>query len=235
MKRSVAIYIRFNDNDANLAHKFKIESYTKDWIEHRMEIFNQYTRVSLENQTNQEFLALLRIHPDSKVLIQEALKKYAPLSSNIIFTADPKKLIADYSKDAEELYLTHIDSDDMYDPDLVQVMHDSQPKKETAVLICQKGYILEHSTGALAHYNNKSPSVFTQIFKTEDYIDVYQHFLDLSHVIMSTLPYEPVKENMFIIVAHDHNTYTKANPYYKYTITDEEERKRIIKQFKLCQ
>lgn len=233
MKRKVAVYIRFNDNDANLANRFKIECLSREWINERMKIFNQYTRISLESQSNQDFLAVLRIHPDTTNLVDEALSQYPSLNDNIIFTPSPKAMISKYTQNTEELYLAHIDSDDMYHPDFIQTLYDSNPRKETAVLICQKGYILEHHTRSLAHYFNKSPSLFTQIFKEEDYTEVYQHFPELSHVIMHTLPYESIGENMFIIVAHDFNTYTKANPYYH--LIDDKEKDIILKKFGLYQ
>lgn len=233
MKRKLVVYIRFNANDLHLNDRFHTNSLSKEWIEERIYLFQNYTRVSLESQTHQEFLTVLRVHPDTVDLVTSCLQKYDKLNDNIIFTTTPKELIRSYITGSDELYLAQIDSDDMYHPNYMKILSEYTPKETTSALINKKGYLYELATDKLCHYSNFSPSVFVQLLPVKEYLNHYIYYPEFSHVFTTHFPHEEFPENNFIIMAHKKNTFTTAPRYYPFEITDSKEKNSILSTFHL--
>lgn len=232
MKRKMIIFSNFNTNTFNLSGNFHVDIFSREWLSYRMKIFMTYTRKSLESQTNQNFLALISIHPDSIAIIDDLLKQYPILPSNIIFTPDRNSLIIDYIKGSDEVFLSKIDSDDIYHPSYISQLYEYEPKKNTAVLINQSGYIYDTNNDLLANYENISPAFYTQIFSVDDYVNVYQYYPEISHVYIQKLPYEAIKRKNFIVVAHNNNVYTHfTNQYKNSLISEDKEKLNVLKEF----
>ena len=233
MNRKTIIYIRFNDNDAALNTRFNVNSLSKEWIEHRMDVFYHYTRKSIEAQSNQNFITLLRIHPDSESLVQSALNNYPKLNDNIIFTSTPKDLIKEYIQGSEEFYLSQIDSDDLYHPCYIQLLTEFSPKEETTAIICQKGYIYDIPNDQLCNFFNVSSAVFAYRFMVSDYLSTYQYYPEITHINMYHFPFESFSENKFMILTHHMNIVTRINPYTGQEIKDKEAKQKILREFHL--
>ncbi|MGL6173104.1 MAG: hypothetical protein ACRC1P_00635 [Cellulosilyticaceae bacterium] len=232
MKKKIVVCSRFNYSDFDLSKRFGIDPLSEDWIRNRLKIFMNYTRKSLENQTNQNFIACLSTYEESMPFINELLKQYPPLPENIIFTPHKEVFINNYIKDGDLFYLVRIDSDDMYHENYIQKMYDYEAKPNTSCLVCKQGYVYNEQEDVLAYYANTSPSIYTQIFSVSDYLSVYQHYLELSHTIAHRFPYEPLMDRNFIIVVHGHNTWQSfLQSYDKHLITDKDEIIRIKKTF----
>ncbi|MHC1750266.1 MAG: glycosyltransferase [Cellulosilyticaceae bacterium] len=235
MNKKIVVFSRFN-SDIALSKSFNVDSTSREWIERRIGIFNKYTRVSLENQTNQNFLAVLTTLPESMTIIQETLEKYKPLSNNIVFTPEKDKVIEAYIKDADVVYIVHIDSDDMYAIDFIEKLQNYTPNSYTGVLVCQKGYLLNDTDFMVATYFNKAPAVFTEIFKVKDYLEMYQNYPTIGHASIIYAGHEVLDERTFITTIHGENTWQQLGPeFYNAVIKNDEERKKILKDFRLIQ
>ncbi len=207
MKTRYVIYTRFN-SDHVLSKKYHV-ALTKEWIKHRMELFNRYTRKCLQLQTNQDFLNIVHIHPDSKLIVEQELLNHPPLPKNIIFTSDKITAIENYLQDADQLFISNLDSDDLYNPHFVQFLHDYKPKENTSALICQRGYIFNSQTHIVDKYFSSSPPFFTQIYTAEEYLSYAKYYPPLAHGYMRFFNYEAITEPMYMIVLHDQNTWPK--------------------------
>ncbi len=208
------IVSRFN-SDIGLSQEYHItDSLTEKWIAYRMEIFNRFTRKSLEFQTNQEFLCLLTFHPDSTDIIQKELLKYPPLPSNIVFTSDKKSLIENYILNADQLYLSNLDSDDMYHPKFIQFLHDHKVQSDKPLLIYKNGYIFNTNTGIINNYYCQSPPFFTEVFDVKDYLSYAMYYPPLAHGYMEYFAHETILDPMFIVILHNRNTW----PNYRYHV-----------------
>lgn len=234
MKKAMIIFSNFNTAALGLNTQFNIDILSKEWIRNRLGIFMKYTRKSLEGQDNQNFINFIAIHPQTKDFIYECLKEYRPLPSNIIFTDNRQVEINQYIKDYDYVYLTKLDSDDMYHPTYISQLYEHKPTDSKAVIINQKGYILNDLTQEIAHYDTQSPPFYTQVFKVEDYLSVYQYYVEISHVYIYKLPYDAIANRKnFIVVAHGESTYTSFDRHKKYIITDEKEKENIKREFRL--
>jgi len=207
MKTRYIICSRFN-SDINLSTQFRIvDSLTDKWIAYRMLIFNLYTRKSLEAQTNQDFLCVLTVHPDSMPIVEKELQKYPVLPSNIIFTPDKNGTIETYIQNADQLYLSNLDSDDMYNPKFIQFLHDHPVQKDTPLLIFKNGYIYNTNTGVINNYHSPSPPFFTETFDVKAYLSSARYAPAIAHGYMERFRHETITERMFIIILHNRNTW----------------------------
>ncbi|MDU4694684.1 MULTISPECIES: glycosyltransferase [Paenibacillus] len=121
------------------------ERTTRNWIEKRLALFMTYTRKSLQLQTSQNFSCYVIYDPASEHIIREVLKRYAPLPANIQFVT-PRDYYAHVAEDVagyERYYRVYLSSDDMYHKDFIRKLQAYTPKKNTAALVPQYGYIYD--------------------------------------------------------------------------------------------
>ena len=213
---------------------FKSNKEREEWIKYRMKIFMTYTANSFMRQTNQDFVYFINYDQEAKECVLNELKRYSKLPNNIVFTdnymEEIKKLIVDY----EYLYFVRIDSDDMYQKDYIQKLHDYIPKKETQVLISQNGYIYDIYDGRLGKWSYQSPPFFTFIYKTSDFLKGFRYFLKEGHKSAISLPHEILEGNNFMVIVHDKNTVTIFDSSFcKGEIVDRAEKEAIIEDFAL--
>ncbi|MDF2878594.1 MAG: hypothetical protein K0S30_1690 [Clostridia bacterium] len=207
MKTRYIIYSRFN-SDIGLSKQFHVsDSLSEKWIAYRLLIFNLYTRRSLEAQTNQDFLSVLNVHPDSMSIVEAELKKYPPLPPHIVFTSDKNQTIETYIRDADQLYLCNLDSDDMYHPSFVQFLHEHPTQKDKPLLLLKNGYILNTNTHVVNHYYSPSPPFFAEIFDVKDYLSYARFYPPLAHGYMERFNHETITQRLFMIILHDRNTW----------------------------
>lgn len=221
--------------------------FTKDWIENRMKIFMNFTCKSLQKQTNQNFTALYVYEDGTENLIIDALSKYPPLPENIKFIkkSEYDTVIDSLTIGYDELYLTRLDSDDMYVKTFIQKLHDYKPKEETEALLCQYGYIYDSINKRLGEYYHYQFTFYTFIYKlnNEDNkfsslnITPWDVLVNFSHLKIIDYKYESIPERNFIFNIHSHNTdsifgiYDWGNCRVEREILDKPEIGRITSDF----
>ncbi len=180
----------------------------KEWIERRMSVFMKYTLNSLKLQTNQDFLVLLRYHNDTADLIRSALERYKPLPKNIIFVSSKNydKEIIKHLNGYDTLYMVRLDSDDMFHKSFIRKLHEYKPKKNTEVLISQKGYIYDSVNNRIVEYFHPSPPYHALIYRVEDYLKGKRYRLASGHWDAIKLRHEILEGKNFISHVHSNNT-----------------------------
>ncbi len=221
--------------------------FTEGWIENRMRIFMNFTRKSLEKQTNQDFTALYVYEDSTEELINHALPKYSHLPENIRFIkkTEYNSAIDSLTTGYDELYLTRLDSDDMYANTFIQKLHDYKPKEETEALLCQYGYIYDCINKRLGEYYHYQFTFYTFIYKLNKEgkkfsslnITPWDVLVNFSHQKIIDYKYESIPERNFIFNIHTHNTdsifgiYDWGNCKVEREILDKVEIGRITSDF----
>ncbi len=227
MRKKIIISIAFN------TFGFTEDRFTKNWINYRMNLFMNYTVQSLKAQTNQDFLTLVRYADETKPLIDEALLKYEKLPSNIKFTGKQEyhNILKNSIQGYDYLYLVRIDSDDMYHKTYIEQLHQYQHKLDTEVIINQNGYLYDITTQSVAPIYAESPSFYTLIYKTKDYLNGKRYTLPGGHSGAITLKHEIFSKRNYLNIIHQSNTLPKYIKQ-KNTILDAKEAYKILKQFR---
>jgi Putative rhamnosyl transferase len=248
MHKKIIVYIPFNN--MNVLGKGYI-ALTKEWIDKRISIFMNYTLKSLKNQTNQDFIAYVVYHVNSKSLIEQALSKYPSIPSNINFIAHDsyEKAVNEHIVSYKYFYEVHLHSDDMYHKTFIKQLKNYKHKDETAVLICQNGYIYDSINNRLAKYFNFSSSFNCFIYNVEDYIKGHKHQV-AGWMGAIRLPNEKLRRPNYINHCHDINSafvFEKeskrnkikdvwndnqgAKALFGEEITNESEKKKILEDY----
>lgn len=181
--------------------------YTQEWISTRLKIFMEYTRKSLECQTNQDFLAIYHVAPCSEDIVRKELSKYEKLPDNIVFTTDKYKIIRNYLVGADRVYCSVLHSDDMYRRDFVQYLHDYIPSKDVHLLIHKRGYAYNMNTGILEYYKSSAPNFYTQIFEVKDYLGYVMYYGEVHHAYQGVFTHDANMQPMYMLGVHDKNTF----------------------------
>lgn len=209
------ILIHFNDLNWNK----NIPRLTKDWIEHRMTIFMNYTFKSLKGQTNQDFETIILYDILSEELIFEALNAYNSLPHNMHFM--PKKEGLKYIKKSLDSYdylcFTKLDSDNMYHTSYMEFLHNYNPKETSEFLAFSKGYAFNALTGELATYTATREYFYVRLLKVEDYLKGNLPPIPIGQTESAKqIAYELIEDvPIFTIVCHGtnvNNTYRLVRP-----------------------
>lgn len=226
LHKKIIVNISFNAWTLNDVDNKRL---TRDWISSRMDIFMRFTAKNLMSQTNKNFDVVIQYENESQDIIFEELNRYPKLPSNFHFVS--KK---EYSHEVEKLingytytYITRLDSDDMFDIDFFEMLHQYVPAKNTAVLICQNGYRYNYTDGTLATFNKESPPFYTLIYKTKDYLAGKRHEFH-GHRELINLPHEIIGYRCFCVTVHTQNTTTNFNLYKTDRVIDDEIVKKIV-------
>lgn len=205
MKKYI-VAIRFN-SDQEVATRCKVDCLSEEWIKKRLEIFNLCTRKSLEMQTNQDFMAVVAIHPSSEEIVKKLLKAYPTLPANIVFTSNRNKVIEGYIRGADKVFVSSLDSDDMYAPEFMQYLHDYHEREDETLIIFTKGYVYNLYTHIIDEYESPSPPFYTQIFKVKEYLDYYRYYHLIRHWYMQRFKHTAISKPLYMIILHDKNSY----------------------------
>lgn len=200
--RRIVVDISFN------CYRYNGEGCNKEWIDYRISIFMKYTLRSLQRQTNSNFLVLVRYLEESEELIQAALGYYKKLPDHIKFVneQDYMKPLEQYVAGYDEVYFVRLDSDDMYHKSFVQQLHDYKPHPSTQALINPEGYMYDAASHHIAAEHHSTPSCYTLIYKTTDFLQEKRYKLQRGHRYVMDLVHEIINKPMYIRVIHDHNT-----------------------------
>lgn len=181
---------------------------TKEWIDHKMEIYMMYTFKSLKNQTNQDFDAFVLYDPVSEDLIFDALSHYETLPENfhVLPANEAYKTVNKMVKPYDFICYNKLDSDNLYHKNFIQYLHDYMPKDETTILVSPNGYTYNALTGDMAHYSSTYASFYTQLYTVTDYLNKIRHPIPVGGLEKSAhIAYEVIDYVSFIITVHDTN------------------------------
>ncbi|MHC1750274.1 MAG: glycosyltransferase family A protein [Cellulosilyticaceae bacterium] len=204
MKPNTKFIVLINFNNA----KWSDLRLTKEWIEHRMNIFMNLTFKSLKNQTNQDFETIILYDPLSEEHILEVLGHYETLPSNMhaLPTTTGYKYINKVIKSYDYLCFNKLDSDNLYHKDFIQYLHDYMPKDETTILVSPNGYVYNAVTGEMAHYASTCASLYTHLYTVPDYLNKIRHPAPLGGLEkFPEIACEIIDYVSFIITVHDSN------------------------------
>lgn len=221
-KKRIIISINFNA----WAHpQYKDKRLSKEWIEDRIAVFMKFTYRSLKQQTNQNYITLIRYADRSENIVKQALLKYEKLPENIQFVrnSEYKGHVKKNSTDYDITYSVRLDSDDMYHKTFVQQLHDYKPKENTAVLLCQKGYLYDSVNHRLTTTFRLSPPFYAFIKKNENKTKENKtkekgHSLKGGHSVVQQLPHEILDRFNYMIVVHSHNVHTQFIPRNSHSV-----------------
>lgn len=248
--KKIIVCSKFNimTGERNKAYsRNEIQRFSREWIEYRMKIFMNFTCKSLKKQTNQDFTALYVYEDNTENLIEHELSKYPTLPPNIKFIKKSQytTIISSLTQGYDELYLTRLDSDDMYHKDFIQKLHDFNPKPQTQALLCQYGYIYDSVNNRLAEYYHSMFTYYTFIYRFNDETDKFSNLnvtpwdllVNFSHAEIIKYNYEPIPDRNFLFNIHSLNTDSFYAIYdwgfcrVEREIHDAIEIKKIIKNF----
>jgi hypothetical protein len=178
---------------------------TKEWIDYRIDIFMQYTYMSLKAQIDQSFVCLMRYNEPTKALIDDALARYPQLPDNIIFTYEADKIIEEVMQNYDYLYHVRIDSDNMYHFDFIQQVNKFPYEEGLECLLCKDGYIYDVSTDRLGQIYHESPSLYVYIYDKETYRDHFKSRLFENHFKAVQLKHKVMYGKNYMIIVHKKN------------------------------
>lgn len=219
MKKIVVITSKFNlmNGDRNKTYgKNEKQRVEKDWIDNRIDIFMRFTAQSLMNQINQEFIALYAYEDSTENYIFDALSNYKKLPDNIRFVKKSEYMneLDKITQGYDILFLSRLDSDDLYRDSFVQNLYDLDLKDDTEEILCQSGYIYDSVKNRLAEYYHKQFTFYTFIYRLykegKKYsslsIDPWDLLLNFSHFRTIDYKYETLPGRNFVFMIHSQNT-----------------------------
>src|SRR5258708_29380716 len=168
---------------------------TEEWLKDRIEIFKNYTLKSLLNQTNRNFRLWLsfrmedqnsQLISDLEVYLTQHYVHYLTTFDGLIYKDDKNEesnetLLYRLKRSLELIapaydwyYLTRIDSDDMFNKDVVQLIQDQEPNVKALTL--QLGFVYNKDTNEVAEWNPlTNPPFHTIRFPREVFFDAQSH------------------------------------------------------------
>ncbi len=232
MNKKIIIQIPFNVQGFN-----KVNELDEQWINYRLELFKEYTVKSLVNQTNQFFTAMLRVREETKGFITEELKGKLPDNIYVV-GANYETLIYRCIENYNYLYLVRMDSDDCYDMEFIDILHNYIPKPDTEVLINQHCYSYDILQNRFAYYFYPSPPCYTLIYNTEDYKKGKRYHLKRGHGGAILLKHEILSGINFMSTIHEKNnserkfgTYSLSKKMNWEEIKDKDNILKILQRF----
>lgn len=223
--KKIKILIYSNFNTPNYMNSPYLEESSKkilfeEWIDSRMDIFFNYTLKSLKAQTNQNFTAVYNYTDPSEELVLKAIEKRGGLPENVLFVprSEYEYVVDELIEGYDRLYLTKLDSDDMYINTFVDTLLNLDIKDDTEAIICSHGYLHDTVTGKLKKMWHMSSSFHTYIYKLDEEAVKYYtldltplDFLDESHFSPLKHKYEYFDEYCYVWNIHSNNSSSKFN------------------------
>lgn len=129
------------------------------------------------------------------------------------------KKLAPYFHEASVIYLTRIDSDDMFHKDAIKNIQAVPPNE---AIVCTGGYIYNVATNEVAEYNpTTNPPFHTLLFLKDEFFDAQKHLAHYrgykSHEDIPRLFWSmPLLQRMYCVVIHNpkaHISTTWTHPF----------------------
>lgn len=214
----------------------------EQWLKDRFNFFMEYTYPSLMNQTNPNFMLWFACGPGLEGLVKQSpLKrclKAAFTYGDQHFPTVLNELGLKRLNGAQHVYVTRLDSDDLYAPDALQLVA-SYPLKSNAAqaLIFQQGYLHDIHSGRWGIYRKHSSPFHTLIFPTESFtnVDKYKTLFgtgDHSQVAEKWMWF-PLPENKLCVLIHGKNIGSTFENLMKseFTPAEIEEKNLTLERF----
>lgn len=206
MKKKIIIQCAFN-----VLNHVDEKELNEDWLKYRVDLFKSYCLKSLKAQTNQWFTALIFCRDETISFIRGEM---GTLPANVILVGveEHKKKINELIEGHDMLYLVRVDSDDMWEKNFVDMLHNYTPKPETEILINQNCYNYEISTGRMASFFYISPQSYVQIYEREEYMGGRRYHLKGGHGGAILLKHEILPGANYMDTVHKTNTLSTFHP-----------------------
>lgn len=194
------------------------------WLNARYEFFLKNTLLSLDAQTYRDWRLWVCCGPGMEETIEPLRKKvYEGARAFFSFLSPTPKVgehvIHELKKNAavweelqasEYVYVTRIDSDDLYSSDALAIAHAVHPYKpgEVEASIFPRGYLHNMQTGEVGIYTNASGPFHTIMIPTRIFLDeeAYNKYPIGDHsVVRSSFPYHVLPEWKFTVNLHGNN------------------------------
>lgn len=232
-----------------------------DWYADRIRVFKKYCLPSLFNQTNRDFIHWICFRPEEEKNPHTiALGKYLDnLGYNYVFTFNSQPfwddktsnlgliekmqksidVVKKYTEGKDYVYFTVIDSDDMFQKDVVELIQKEEYEYKKA-LTPIKGYILNDATGQLADWNHQScPPYYTIMFPTEVFLNAEKqlayYYPFVSHEdILKIFKCKRMPDNLYCCTVHEGNISTHWKHHMRgeeYFL--EEEKELLLRDFNI--
>ena len=233
-----------------------LRNWDQEWFEFRIGLFKQYTIPSLVNQSEKNFVHWTTMRPsEAENPLAQELVKYidtVDYKSLVSFTGQPylyrKCNNADFDvrlKDCLDaiktlyngekyVYLTVIDSDDIYHKDAIAEIQ-SHPFRHRGALYFRQGYLLNTLTMQLGRYTGgmRCPPFWTIQYPAEVFFNVEKYkeygLTVVHHDIPLKFDATKLTDFRYAMGVHGTNYATRWNdPAQIDEITDEQEKKDIL-------
>ena len=187
-------------------------SFSKEWIDRRLEIFFKYTLKSLLAQTNQEFLAILHVHESTCEYVRHIAKQFGDFPPNVLISHVGDDIFMDYASGCRKVMKLRLDSDNLIHSNYVESAKSLSLTSSADVFIGRLGYMFDTRLKRLVEWNHDSSAFNTYIY---DY-ETYRNLRPLSssepeyHMLASTLNSIPLYSTSpslrsFIFLVHEQN------------------------------
>jgi len=231
MNKKIIIQIPFNVQGFN-----KENEINEEWIDYRLKLFMGWNVKSLKAQTNQWFTAMLRCRDETLEYIKERIERSIPANVLIVGTNEYHQKTAELIKGYDSFYQVRMDSDDMYEKNFVDMLHNYTPKPEIEVLISQRCYTYDINLRRLAYFFYNSPQSYVLIYKPKEYLAGKRYILKNGHGGAILLKYELLSGVNYMDTCHSRNdsSYFEGGTGGKKQwseIKDKDDIKEILKDF----
>jgi hypothetical protein len=181
------------------------------WLRHRVKVYLRYTVGSLLRQTVRDFTIWLDCREDS----QPQLEPYLPAlcEAGVRATFDRgRRMLAELPAACRSVYVTRIDSDDMYGPDAIQRVRELHGQQRASQFY--RGYMHCLETGETSRVRLRSPPFYTirfdrgEIESAECFERAVQPIGERrGHVVVrERLSPVPLPDARFCVLRHGRNT-----------------------------
>lgn len=189
---------------------------TDEWLEKRFDFFINHTLRSLENQTFLSWTLWVNAQPGMQEIIGKLAEKLSQVECRLTilysFGDGPPSLPPEVKERYAYVYVTRIDSDDLFAPDAMALIDDRVPAVYGQVegLLFRRGYLHDLKTGRVGVYHNPSPPFHTIMFPMGIFTDpnayakVWHKIGDHSRV-NGALDCQVLSEYKFTVLVHDSN------------------------------
>lgn len=202
----------------NVLHLVKVrfdrreDKIDQTWLDRRYEFFLNHTYKSLQAQTNKDWKLWIQcgqgILPEHIVPLMNALPE-------AWFSFGEHALHLRPTDTYDWVYVTRLDSDDLYSPDALQIARDCKPASSSRealpeASVFRRGYIHEIASGRTGVYHNRSSPFHTLMIPRDvwsdqnKYAELWKKVGDHSRVA-SALPTQGLPDFKFTVLIHSNN------------------------------
>ncbi|MCU6710422.1 putative rhamnosyl transferase [Paenibacillus sp. J5C_2022] len=212
--------------------EYSKQIYQKSWIDYRMAISMKYTIPCLKGQTMSDFTVYFYYKDETEPLIREALSDYEPLPPHIQFVpySTRQELQNEAARGADKLYIVRLDSDNMLRKDFFQRVRSAKLEYDTKAIITQHGYLYDSNKHRMAIVSYHSPSFYTLVYRSADYLSGVRHALKKHHDAIKH-KHVLLQDRNFVVVVHGTNVLNRFKVNRASELIGQSEIQEILERF----